>query len=127
MKNIVVSISVLLGLFMTNVLIACDEEKAAIEAEKVTEEQTIKTVVLSAPDSVTKGEKTFNSLCVYCHGAAGSGGKAKKLAGRNLEADYMFKTITEGKKRGSLNMPPWKNLSEEKRWQLVAYLQTLSE
>ena len=107
----------------TAVYIQACEEKDKVEDVPL----TLKEQVLQDPESVKKGEKTFNSLCVYCHGAGGSGGKAKKLAGRNLEVDYMFETITNGKKRGSLNMPPWRKLADEKRWQLVAYVKSLSD
>jgi mono/diheme cytochrome c family protein len=89
---------------------------------------SIKEQVLNNPDSVMKGDAKFHATCAYCHGAKGSGGKAKKLQGRqNLKADYIFKTITNGKKRGSLNMPPWRGLPEEVRWQLTAYILSLSE
>lgn len=92
-----------------------------------TNENSLQEIVLSNPDSAQFGEKKFSALCAYCHGNAGSGGKARKLQGRKLEADYVFKTITNGKKRGSLNMPPWRNLPEVVRWQLVAYILSLSE
>ena len=77
--------------------------------------------------SVENGGKVFNQTCVYCHGYKGSGGKARKLQGRNFDADYLFKTITQGKKRGSLVMPPWKRtFSPEQRWELVTYILSLS-
>ena len=78
--------------------------------------------------SVANGEKRFNQTCVYCHGHQGSGGKARKLQGRDFDSDYLFKTITKGKKRGSLVMPPWKRtFSPEQRWELVTYIMSLSE
>ncbi|WP_428036892.1 c-type cytochrome [Amphritea sp.] len=78
--------------------------------------------------SVANGEHRFNQTCVYCHGNKGSGGKAKMLQGRDFDADYLFKTITKGKKRGSLVMPPWKRtFTPEERWELVTYILSLSE
>lgn len=78
--------------------------------------------------SVANGEHRFNQTCVYCHGHQGSGGKAKMLQGREFDADYLFKTITKGKKRGSLVMPPWKRtFTPEERWELVTYILSLSE
>ncbi|MBN0988331.1 c-type cytochrome [Amphritea pacifica] len=78
--------------------------------------------------SVANGEHRFNQTCVYCHGYKGSGGKAKMLQGRDFDADYLFKTITKGKKRGSLVMPPWKRtFTPEERWELVTYILSLSE
>ncbi len=121
MKSILIFIALffLFGLF--NVLNACDEKK------EIDTEKSIKENVLSNPDSIKQGEKIFNALCAYCHGGAGTGGRAKKLAGGNLKIDYIFKTITNGKKRGSLNMPPWKKLPEEKRWKLVSYVYSLQK
>lgn len=133
MKKTIILTAILFSLSINQVVSACDEEKEVsnVKDDKVItdeqEEKSIQQIVLSDPESVKKGEKTFNSLCVYCHGAGGSGGKAKKLVGRNLQVDYIFTTITNGKKRGSLNMPPWRKLAEEKRWTLVAYVRSLQK
>ena len=87
-----------------------------------------KDTVLVDPESVRLGEGLFAKNCVYCHGHQGSGGKAKTLQGREFDADYLFKTISNGRRRGSLVMPPWKrSLSEEQRWQLVAFILSLGE
>ena len=87
-----------------------------------------KDTILTSQESAAIGQGIFAKNCVYCHGDQGSGGKAKKLQGREFEADYLFKTITNGRRRGSLVMPPWKrSLSEEQRWQLVAFILSLSE
>ena len=87
-----------------------------------------KDTILVDPESVQLGQALFAKNCVYCHGHQGSGGKAKPLQGREFDADYLFKTITKGRRRGSLVMPPWKrSLSEEQRWQLVAFILSLGE
>jgi len=84
--------------------------------------------ILNDPDAVKRGELHFYQNCVYCHGSRGSGGKSKPLQNRDFTDDYLFKTITQGKKRGSLVMPPWgKSMSEKIRWELVTYIQSLSE
>ncbi len=111
----------LVSIFYTSLLKAGGDEQ--LEATG----NDLKNIVLSDSSSAEHGEKKFSALCAYCHGNAGSGGKARKLQGRKLEADYLFKTITNGKKRGSLNMPPWRNLPEVVRWQLVAYIISLAE
>ncbi len=78
--------------------------------------------------SIASGEKRFNQSCVYCHGNRGSGGKAKKLQGRNFDPDYLYKTITKGKRRGALIMPPWeKTFSATQRWELVTFILSLDE
>ncbi len=97
------------------------------EAGESTPTNNLKEQVLNDSESVMKGDKKFHSTCAYCHGAKGSGGIAKKLQGRKLKADYIFNTITNGKKRGSLNMPPWRGLPEEVRWQLTAYILSLQK
>ncbi|MFW1677066.1 c-type cytochrome [Pontibacter sp. JAM-7] len=85
------------------------------------------TVFGQLDESVANGEKRFNQSCVYCHGNRGSGGKAKKLQGRDFEPEYLFKTISNGKRRGALVMPPWKrSFSPEQRWELVTYILSLS-
>ena len=80
------------------------------------------------PAAVAQGEQLFTRNCVYCHGHQGSGGKAKSLQNREFEPEYLFKTISNGRRRGSLVMPPWKrSLSEEQRWHLVEYILSLGQ
>jgi len=82
--------------------------------------------VLAAPDSAKIAEITFVQNCAYCHGNQGSGGKARSLQCRDMKPDYLFETISNGKKRGSLVMPPWKeSMDERTRWQLAAYIMSL--
>jgi hypothetical protein len=78
--------------------------------------------------SIINGEKRFSQSCIYCHGYQGSGGRTKKLQGRTIAPDRLFKTITEGRTRGSSRMPPWENaFTISERWELVAYIMSLSE
>jgi len=103
------------------------DTKKNMEAHEYVAEMKAK-VFSKENSSVANGEHRFNQTCVYCHGHQGSGGKAKKLQGREFDADYLFKTITKGKKRGSLVMPPWKRtFTPEERWELVTYILSLSE
>lgn len=76
---------------------------------------------------VEAGRLQFAQTCVYCHGNAGSGGKAGPLAGNaDLTPDYVFTTISNGKHVGSLNMPAWKeSLDENTIWSLTAYIMSL--
>lgn len=76
---------------------------------------------------IAVGERRFNQNCVYCHGNAGSGGKGAPLQGRDdLTPQYLFETISNGKKRGSLVMPAWKEaFSEQEIWELSAYILSL--
>lgn len=60
--------------------------------------------------AIAAGQLRFNRNCVYCHGSAGAGGKGLPLQGRDdLTAEYLFTTIVNGKKRGSLVMPAWRD------------------
>lgn len=89
------------------------------------------------------GRKIFEAQCVSCHGEKGDGdapmGKALKppssdLTNPKLQAaigdDYMFWRVSEG---GAF--PPFKSgmmpfkgtLSEEERWQVIAYIRTLQK
>lgn len=76
---------------------------------------------------IATGERRFNQNCVYCHGNAGSGGKGAPLQGRDdLTPQYVFDTISNGKKRGSLLMPAWKEaFSEQEIWELASYIMSL--
>jgi mono/diheme cytochrome c family protein len=76
---------------------------------------------------IEAGAKRFNQSCVYCHGNAGSGGKAAPLQGRDdLTKEYVAETIANGKQRGSFNMPAWKGAFNEQQIQeLTAYILSL--
>ena len=84
---------------------------------------------LSSKERIEEGRKQFAQNCVYCHGNGGSGGKAGPLAGRDdLTADYVFTTISEGKRVGAMVMPTWKaSMDESTRWALTAYLMSLQQ
>lgn len=79
------------------------------------------------PAAVEAGKARFAQACSYCHGKEGRGGKTKSFRGRkDLEAQYVFDTISNGRKRGANIMPPWKSaLSETQIWELVAYIRSL--
>ena len=81
---------------------------------------------LDDADHIAAGKTRFAQNCAYCHGAAGIGGKHKKLQCRDFRPDDIFHTITFGMESGSFFMPPWEDaFSEEKRWELVAYILSL--
>lgn len=77
---------------------------------------------------INAGKARFNANCAaYCHGHEGSGGKTPAFKGRaDLTPGEVFKVITEGR-RGADVMPAWGNgFSSEKRWELVAYIMSLT-
>ncbi|MBI3323963.1 MAG: c-type cytochrome [Candidatus Omnitrophica bacterium] len=97
----------------------------------------------SGPD-VSLGKAAFDQYCARCHGLTGKGDgrDAKRLYPRPRDLtsgvfkvrdtasgsaptdEDLFGTITKGLTAGG--MPDWRHLDESVRWQLVAYLKTLS-
>jgi len=111
-------------------------------------------VVLTPPnyfassDTLAAGRALFLSNCVQCHGSAGNGqGVTKPTFGpqpadftdrappygvQSLAPQYLFWRVSEGgrvepfRSRGSI-MPAWKyQLSDEQRWQVIAYIRALA-
>lgn len=77
--------------------------------------------------AIAAGEKAFNEGCAVCHGQGGQGGRGPNLAhGRvmwhTLSDEATFKRIKEGVPSGG--MPPTPG-SDEKLWQLTAYVVAL--
>jgi len=83
---------------------------------------------LDDPERIAAGRKRFNKTCAgYCHGYDGVGGRAPDFKGRGdeLSAQFLFDTIYNGRE-GADVMPPWgAALSEERIWELVAFLRYL--
>lgn len=101
---------------------------AAVSASSASEAISIKEYVLNSSESVEKGEKTFNTSCALCHGHGGAGGQGRPLNNRSFEAERWFNTISKGRTRGSKRMPPFESsLTENQRWELIAYLKTLND
>ena len=96
------------------------------------------------PADVAAGRATYLQQCARCHGVTGRGDgwDAKRLYPRPRDLtsgvfkirdtasgsaptdEDVFGTITKGLTAGG--MPDWRHLDEPVRWQLVAYLKTLS-
>lgn len=82
---------------------------------------------LDDPERIAAGRKRFNKVCAgYCHGFEGVGGRAPDFKGRSdLKPQFVFNTIYHGRE-GADVMPPWgAALSEERIWELVAYIRYL--
>jgi cytochrome c oxidase cbb3-type subunit 3 len=85
----------------------------------------------AADGNAKTGKAVYEKHCVACHGKTGKGigtlpnlSDARTLAGR---ADaQLFEKITDGG-RGS-GMPAWGGvLSEQQRWDVLAYIKTLAK
>jgi mono/diheme cytochrome c family protein len=93
------------------------------------------------PAAVSAGETLFQQNCVSCHGTTGKGDGPAGSALTPKPADlgavqisvsdgYLFWRITEGGMMEPFRsvMPAWKGImDEEKTWQVVSYIRTLSE
>ncbi|WP_395805654.1 c-type cytochrome, partial [Daejeonella sp.] len=88
-----------------------------------------------SPPFIAEGEKLYNTLCVSCHGQDGLGnGQPGRF---NIEPanfhDKKFVNQTDGSifwklSNGKGVMPAYNfALSEEKRWQLIAYIRQFAK
>ncbi len=105
-------------------------------AESVPVEYAGKTNPLAGDaEAISAGGQTFESMCASCHGDRGQGDgpagtaltpKPSNLAAlqQQVEDDYLFWRVSDGKPGTA--MIGWKTvLTEEKVWQVVAFLRTL--
>ncbi|HWO02370.1 MAG TPA: c-type cytochrome [Blastocatellia bacterium] len=78
---------------------------------------------LKDPEFISEGARLFAPNCGsgYCHGANGVGGGAPKLRGKELNANYVFKTISNGIS-GTAMLSFKTDFSEEQIWKLVAFI-----
>ena len=103
----------------------------------------LKNPLVDDHEALEAGEETFNTLCATCHGPEGKGdgpGAAElnpkpadlsdgEMLG-SLSDGYLFWRVSKGGAIEPFNsaMPAWEEgLTEEQRWQVIAYLRTLSE
>jgi len=85
---------------------------------------------LSDPKRIDAGRQRFSGSCTgYCHGNEGRGGRAPAFIGRDdLDVDYIFHTVTNGRRSGGMIMPRWgETYSPEEVWELVAYVHFLNQ
>ncbi|HKC11065.1 MAG TPA: c-type cytochrome [Vicinamibacteria bacterium] len=80
------------------------------------------------PVAVRAGHKLFLRHCAECHGDGARGrGKVPSLVSRRVQAapaGDLFWFLTNGDL--GAGMPSWSRLPDARRWQLVAFLKTLS-
>ncbi len=96
-------------------------------AQAPDEKEDLKNPVAGQADAIAAGKKLYLEGCSGCHGPTGEGGRGPNLAQgdqiRGASNRQLLSTITDGVK-GS-DMPP-SGLSNEKIWQLIAYLRNLT-
>lgn len=96
---------------------------------------SIKSPIAFSPQVIREGEKLYNMLCVTCHGQNGLGdGQPGRF--KIEPANFHNKVVTDQKdgaifwklSNGKGNMPAYATaLSEEKRWQLIAYIRQFAK
>lgn len=86
------------------------------------------TIDLNDPNNIAVGHRAFNTNCTqYCHGQDGRIGRGPELRNRkDLGADEIFSTITNGKSESAKVMPAWEGqLDDTTIWQITAYIVSL--
>lgn len=80
------------------------------------------------PDAVEAGKVVYARNCLACHGKAAQGtGNVPSLVDGKLKGvpeGVVFWFITKGDKDNG--MPPWAFLPEQKRWQVVTYVEAMA-
>ena len=78
---------------------------------------------IESPTAIQNGQDLFNQACSNCHGENGGAGLVVFQGRNDLTADRIFEAISDGRTRGSVTMPAWKeSLSETERWELTAFI-----
>jgi high-affinity iron transporter len=93
---------------------------------------------LASDEARARGREIFEQKCALCHGegADGRGRRRKGLSSpppsfrreewrQSVTPQYVFEVVSQGKQGTS--MPGWPSLTEEQRWDLVAYVLSVAE
>lgn len=136
-----------LGILLSICLSACGHSYASVAVPTSYRGVTPPSAdFLTKPANLEIGQQLFVQHCAICHGETGRGdglaGHTLALKPANLAdpggvvqqpLDYWFWRVSEGGTAEPFHaqssvMPAWKyHLSEEKRWQVIAYARTLAQ
>jgi mono/diheme cytochrome c family protein len=124
------------ALLMSLALSACNAEDAPSTVDYSTVEVPVERI--SSNEARERGRTLFSKKCALCHGerADGRGARREGLSGKpinfhnkewraNTSPLSVFETLSEGK-RGT-SMPAWPTLSDEQKWDVVAYVLSVAE
>jgi len=102
-----------------------------------TEETTSKIIYPLVAPSASNGEKIFKDNCVLCHGKAGLGDGVRAIqlpnpvpaigtaeVAKNATPEFWFLIIKNGNMESS--MPAFRSLTDRQRWDVIAYIYSLS-
>ena len=124
------------ALIMSLALWACSArgERTGVDYSKV----EVPLDRIASADARDRGRALFRAKCALCHGvrADGHGIRRQGLSGQpanfqskewraSTDPRYVYTVLSEGK-RGT-SMPAWPTLSDEQKWEVVAYLLRVSE
>jgi mono/diheme cytochrome c family protein len=124
------------ALLMSLALSACSAEQAHLGTDYSNVEVPV--ARLASDDARSRGRALFEQKCALCHGARadGNGARSKGLSSkpasfrsaqwrRSVTPVDVFEVVSEGK-RGT-SMPAWPTLSEDQKWDVVAYVLSVAE
>jgi mono/diheme cytochrome c family protein len=124
------------ALVMSLALSACSAESTPSTADYSKLEVPVER--LSSDDARGRGRALFKNKCALCHGvrADGNGVRREGLSGKPINFHnrewrasttprHVFEVLSEGK-RGT-SMPAWPTLSNEQKWDVVAYVLRVAE
>ena len=104
--------------------------KAPAEAKSLKNPQPV------TPDSIANGTKLAAKNCVSCHGPKGKGDGPAVVALKPPKPEDFASPRVKGESDGELfwkttngrgTMPPYKQLSDKDRWDLVNYIRSLQK
>ena len=115
-------------------LSGCSEEQARSDYDQV----DVPLARLASDAARDRGRALFKQRCALCHGerADGRGVRSKGLSGKPVDFTsstwrsgatpaHVFRTLKEGK-RGT-SMPAWPTLSDDQKWDVIAYVLSVAE
>ncbi|KPK17126.1 MAG: hypothetical protein AMJ62_02595 [Myxococcales bacterium SG8_38] len=93
---------------------------------------------IASDEARARGREIYRAKCALCHGreADGHGVRRKGLSNpptnfqrpqwrQSVTPKYVFQVLSEGKQGTS--MPAWPTLTEEQKWDVVAYVLSVAE
>ncbi|WP_286745822.1 c-type cytochrome [Roseivirga sp. UBA1976] len=106
-----------------------------LEKDDITAAAAIENPFPASEEIIAEGRRLYTQFCQHCHGASGKGdGKAGVAyagvpsytapAQRNLSQGHIFHVITHGIRRMGAH---GSQISEDKRWKIARYVQTLQQ
>jgi mono/diheme cytochrome c family protein len=114
---------ILIASFLTSTVLAVSDWQSKVPESDRTRQNPIP----SSPESMAAGKQIYGDKCVKCHGANGEGkGHHPSLQTKEVHstsAGELEWLIAHGNRWHG--MPGYGSLSQEQRWQLVSYIQSL--